>query len=261
MKLLTLKQYEAKLKARKSANFPKLENNVDVNGNKVTITPTIPVTFSLRSQCPIPYDQGQLGSCTANAIAGNIDMIETNKTFSPSRLFIYQNEVLVEDGKLVDDGADDMDGLVYISKNGVCSEITWPYNISKFTTIPPQTAYAEAKNHICTGIISISKDANFINNIKTQISQGHPVLVGIICFPGIQGPTTAKTGIVPMPSPGVQPIGGHEILAVAYDATTITCLNSWGPNWGDKGFCHFPLAYVQAYFNEANLITGFNNTA
>ena len=259
MKLLSLKQYESKLQNRLSANFPKLDT-VNDNHNSTVPTITYPATFSLASQCPVPYDQGQLGSCTANAIAGNIDMIETDKTFKPSRLFIYQNECLVERKKLVDDGADDMDGLVYISKNGVCSETAWPYDITKFKTKPPKSAYTEAKNHICTGIISIPKDANFINNIKAQISRGHPVLVAITCFSGIQSAGAAATGIIPMPNKGEQSEGGHEILAVAYDATTLTCLNSWGASWGDKGFCHFTLDYVNLYFNEANLITGFNNS-
>jgi hypothetical protein len=31
----------------------------------------LPPSVDLRSSCPPVYDQGQLGSCTANAIAGN----------------------------------------------------------------------------------------------------------------------------------------------------------------------------------------------
>ena len=59
----------------------------------------IPPSMDLRKQCPPVYDQGQLGSCTANAIAGAIefDQIKAQQTeFTPSRLFIYYNERTIE---------------------------------------------------------------------------------------------------------------------------------------------------------------------
>ncbi len=53
----------------------------------------LPASVDLTSACPPVYDQGQLGSCTANAIGGAIefDQIKQNLSpiFVPSRLFIY----------------------------------------------------------------------------------------------------------------------------------------------------------------------------
>lgn len=256
-RLLTVEQYSAKRRAR-VGKIPTMDALATLVTETVTATVTAE-TSSLRDRCPTPYDQENLGSCTGNAIAAAIDVIEPTKTFKPSRLFIYQNECLVEEGKLVDHGADDMDGLVYISKNGVCSETVWPYIVSNFTVKPPVQAYEDAKKHICTGVFSIPKDANFINNIKEQIAKGIPVLVGLTCFASFDGPTAAQTGIIPMPAAGEPITGGHEMLAIGYDQNTLTCLNSWGPTWGDKGYAHFPLAYVNLYFDEANYITGFIN--
>ena len=54
----------------------------------------IPESVDLRSSCPPVYNQGQLGSCTANAAAG-VFSIKNNNTFTPSRLFIYYNLRLV----------------------------------------------------------------------------------------------------------------------------------------------------------------------
>ena len=52
----------------------------------------LPSSIDLRSVCPSVYDQGQLGSCTANAIAAALefDQMKQNLTlvFVPSRLFI-----------------------------------------------------------------------------------------------------------------------------------------------------------------------------
>ena len=56
----------------------------------------LPASVDLRAQCPPVYDQGQLGSCTANAIAGAIEFDQRKEKltepFTPSRLFIYYNE-------------------------------------------------------------------------------------------------------------------------------------------------------------------------
>src|SRR5579872_1370158 len=60
----------------------------------------LPPAADLRGQCPPVYDQGQLGSCTANAIAAAIEFDEMKQGLTPivmpSRLFIYYNERAME---------------------------------------------------------------------------------------------------------------------------------------------------------------------
>ena len=99
---------------------------------------------------PPVYDQGQLGSCTANAIgaAFEFDQVkEGYKDFMPSRLFIYYNERAMEGTIDTDSGAMIRDGMKSVAKVGVCAEDTWAYDISKFTEKPPTKAYTEAKKH------------------------------------------------------------------------------------------------------------------
>merc|ERR1719359_1875945 len=61
-------------------------------------TPDLAVQCDLRAQMPPVYDQGKLGSCTANALAACYEFAETKEgvaaedQFRPSRLFIYYNE-------------------------------------------------------------------------------------------------------------------------------------------------------------------------
>ena len=38
------------------------------------------------------------------------------------------------------------------------------------------------------------------------------------------------------------PLGGHAIAIVAYDADGFWIQNSWGPTWGNEGFCHLGYA-------------------
>jgi len=115
------------------------------------IVAKLPAKVDLRPCCPYVIDQGNLGSCTANAIA-NAHLYDQMKEkasphFLPSRLFIYYNERLIEGSTDSDSGASIRDGFHTIHEQGVCPEKQWPYIISKFTTKPPAECYIHALNH------------------------------------------------------------------------------------------------------------------
>jgi C1A family cysteine protease len=116
----------------------------------VQVVTSLPTKVDLSSQCPAVYDQGQLGSCTANAIAGAIEfdlMKEKKQDFMPSRLFIYYNERDIEGTVDSDSGAQIRDGIKSIASQGDCPEKEWSYDISKFAQKPPQKCYDDALKH------------------------------------------------------------------------------------------------------------------
>lgn len=87
----------------------------------------LPVKKDLRKQCPHIYDQGQLGSCTANAIGAAFEFglrKQKLKIFTPSRLFIYYNERVIEHSVSIDNGVMLRDGMKSINKQGVCRNVT-----------------------------------------------------------------------------------------------------------------------------------------
>src|SRR5438105_663512 len=111
----------------------------------------LPQTVSLRKKMPPVYDQGQLGSCTANSIAAILQFNELKQqerdAATPSRLFIYYNERAMEGTTREDSGAEIRDGIKSVAQLGAPAEKLWPYDIEKFARRPPATAYKEAKKH------------------------------------------------------------------------------------------------------------------
>src|ERR1700727_320712 len=133
-----------------------------------------PPSIDLSKQCPPVYDQGQLGSCTANAIAGAIefDQIKANLTeFTPSRLFIYYNERSMEGTINSDAGAQIRDGIKSVATLGAPPETDWPYNIAKFTQKPPAKAYSDAKQHLVVLYQRLIQD---LGTLKGCLASGFP---------------------------------------------------------------------------------------
>src|ERR1041385_1466262 len=68
----------------------------------------LPAKVDLRPLCPPVEDQGDLGSCTANALAGAAEFLELKQGASftdLSRLFIYYCERQAEGTVSIDNGA------------------------------------------------------------------------------------------------------------------------------------------------------------
>ena len=207
----------------------------------------LPGSVDLSPECPAVYDQGGLGSCTANALAGLYQflLMKLGKpSFTPSRLMIYWGERAIEGTKLEDAGANGDDGMTFLQTKGACPESTWPYDESRFTEMPPTPAWSQAYAHKIADPVTI--DNTNINEIKSCLATGYPIAFGFVAFPELESPQVAASGTLPMPTPGEQPIGGHEVLLVGYDDATqsFKVRNSWGPGWGLQGYFLMPYAYA-----------------
>lgn len=208
---------------------------------------TLPKSVDLRDHCPAPYDQGQLGSCTANAIAGALEfdqIVQGEKSATPSRLFIYWNERNMEGSVSEDAGAEIRDGIKSVAQQGACPESLWPYDISKFTAKPPRSCYTDAMNHQALAYQRI--DAGNLTQMKTCLAAGFPFVFGFTVYESFESEQVASTGIMPMPKRGEQILGGHAVLAVGYDDTTSRLLvrNSWSASWGQQGYFVMPYDYL-----------------
>jgi C1A family cysteine protease len=207
----------------------------------------LPAKIDLRPNCPPVYDQGQLGSCTGNAIAGAVQFGRKKQKlkpdFVPSRLFIYYGERVIEGTVDSDSGAMIRDGIKVVVKQGAPPEKDWPYDIAKFAQKPPAKAFADA---LKDQVVSYSRLSQTLSQLKGCLASGFPFVFGFSVYDSFESSEVAKTGVVPMPAANESLLGGHAVLAVGYDDAQHRFIvrNSWGPDWGMHGYFTMPYTYL-----------------
>jgi len=210
---------------------------------------TPPSVIDLRAYCSPVDDQGQLGSCTGNAIAGCIEYMDrryNNKQTQVSRMFIYYYERLIEGTVNYDSGAYIRDGIKATYTYGAPLESLWPYTISKFKTPPTSTAVQDAARRKVTLYESIANGN--VSACQTALASGFPVVIGFDVYSSFESQSVANTGMMPYPNTRTeQLLGGHCVLLVGYNNNTQRFIvrNSWGTSWGDRGYFYMPYQVIQ----------------
>lgn len=206
-----------------------------------------PVTkVDLRESGNIPpiQDQGNLGSCTAQALVSALEYLEL-KNGEPlvdySRLFLYYNERVYINTVEEDSGAIIRDGIKSLNRRGVCPESMWDYDIAKFAEKPPKSCYTEARGHKTVSYQRI----NTFNQMKACLQEGYPFVFGFAVYDSFWDAN--DSGVVTMPNFETENmIGGHAVLCIGFDCARqrFLCQNSWGTSWGDGGYFTMPYEYV-----------------
>jgi C1A family cysteine protease len=209
--------------------------------------PLVPfVDLSSSPHMPPVYDQGQLGSCTANAVAAVIDFerhLQGLPFLTPSRLAIYYGERQIEGTVGIDSGAQIRDGIK-VSVQGVGPESLWPYDIDKFADAPSDQYTTESVKHKDLSYSRVSQADYYIGHCLQILSR--PIAFGMSVFIELELPGVAESGVLPMPSSDENPIGGHAVVIVGRDEKNDQYIirNSWGPGWGQSGYFRMPRPYV-----------------
>lgn len=228
-----------------------------------TTTPgkKLPVEVDLSGMFPAVFDQGKLGSCTANAILAAFQY-EAIKQKEPdmgnlSRLYEYYRarENLMPPSTSEDSGTSLAVSVYCLNKFGVCDEKDWPYDVTKFSQEPPKEATEKAKYHKCVDYRRLTPNHD---QMRACLAEGYSFVLGIAVFDTMMTLDVGKTGIVPMPRLTEETVdgkklaadkllGGHAICCVGYDdkKKLYKFRNSWSEAWGDKGYGYLPYAFVE----------------
>jgi hypothetical protein len=221
------------------------------NPNDKTFQPSqfspanLPPKVDLRPYMTPVENQGASSSCTANAMAGAYEYLMNRVKGSSddvSRLFIYYNARELDGDPDKDEGTYLRSCIKVLQKHGTCSETTWPFDLHRIFEVPHNDAYDEATNFLIEDAYRVDVD---LDSMRSCLAEGYPFTFGLELFGSFQ--KAGANGLIPMPDPDKeQHDGGHAMLCVGYsDSDKVFIVrNSWGEDWGDRGYCYIPYDYM-----------------
>lgn len=207
-------------------------------------------TVDLRLYDTPVESQGMLNSCVAAAAVGAYELM-VKKNFPEqlvdlSKLYAYWHGRLLEDSEYEDGGIERIRNVLKgMNKFGVCREEIWPYVSEQRNIQPDLECYVDSWPRKISSYTAIYS----IGGILEVIDQGFPVLTGITVFDNfmqLSGPDS----IVSVPAEGltVSPMA-HAMVLVGYSQPSqwFIAKNSYGPEWGDQGYCYVPFDYLTQF--------------
>ncbi len=212
---------------------------------KPSVLRSLPSFVDLRHDCPGVYDQKSLHSCTANAVAAALEFAQMRQGLPrtrPSRLFLYYNARKMEGTAHLDSGAQIRNAIKVAAAQGACSEKTWPYRVPAYGIAPPGSAYHDALHDRALVYARLRRS---IDHLQACLAQGHPFVFGMNMYESFESGRVYDTGTAHVPRSHEKHIGGHAVLAVGYSQAhrRFIVRNSWGPDWGRRGYFTLPYDY------------------
>lgn len=233
------RNYNYKFQPKDERDYIYKKNNIEIP-IKYNITD---INNSSIIKSPI-LDQGQLGSCVANA-ASSLFYILSNGKINLSRLQLYFCSRGIDKSKFDEDtGTYVRTALKSASLYGLTNESFWKYNTNNFDKLPPNKSFRpiySLKNYTYTSV------PQNLESLKNCLATGNPIIFGALLYSSFENPNVNSTGIIPMPDINKETfLGGHCMLLIGFDDVKkqFKIQNSWGSNWGDNGYGYFDYEYI-----------------
>ena len=208
----------------------------------------VPLQVDLRDWGGPIKDQGEEGSCTGHAFSSAREWIarkyeKSSPILSPQCL--YAGELMADGSFPHDEGAMPRTGCQVLTAKGCCETALYPYVAGTLTA--PTAAQSQNALKYKTGayhrIVTLSDFLGCLADATPWL-----VTVGFTVYESFMSQQVEDTGIMPVPQPGEEQQGGHEVLCLGYDMTKQLALmqNSWGDGWGQRGYFWMPFRVIQS---------------
>lgn len=231
---------------------PTDQRDYKIKTKEVNSTP-LKTTVDLSTYCTSVKNQGSVGSCTAFAVIGLMEYIY-KRALNNGKEDVYSERFTYYDTRVnqlkwlasVDSGAYLRNTVASVVKQGAAPESLFPYN-NQFSQIPPQNVFQAARKNQVLSYANLpdgrtrEERQKTLKDLKQLLQNGKPVVGGFVCYESLWD---AQNGVIPLP--GGKVAGGHAILIVGYDdsKSLLKFKNSWGAEWGDRGYGYLPYEYL-----------------
>lgn len=219
----------------------------------------LPSSIDTRPDNPPIQNQQDIGSCAANSGAGEMSYMvykATGKFVDFSRMALY-NLARMNDGNFQEDAGTYLRTIIKIlAKYGIPPESAFQYTKDNLFIEPSQEVLALAEKYQALSYYRILNGNVLL--VKQALASGYDVIFGATLYESFESEATAKTGIIAMPDEKQETIvGGHATRIVGYDDSKQWFIdaNSWGTEWGDKGYCYMPYDFFRKYASDVWAIT------
>jgi len=217
-------------------------------------------TVDLRDGFTSIKNQGAIGSCTAFSVTSIFEYIlksNKQKETDLSEAFLFYNA-----RKKAGNENDYLKGSVIsyaiesLVEDGICTEEKWRYKtdgsdeeLRTFYSTEPST---EAKDDAL--LRKVKKAVNVklsLNDIKSALEDGYPVEVSVNLYDSFNGQNSL--GIISLPTAEeienakkLEKNSAHAMVLCGFsdEEKLFIVRNSWGKEWGDKGYCYMPYSYI-----------------
>jgi hypothetical protein len=239
-------------------DFSNVDVSVPPRGEPVPTQPLPPAFASvpvqdavdLRKYCTPVGDQGQTSRCAAFAWTHAAELVSNMKDGNTPRL--SPSFSMLEFQRMQGDAQDYAyahsggDGTIngpdagrVLAEEGTCRQELWPDD-SETPVTSERVLIADAERHR----LDATPLPIALEDVRKVLSAGCPVQVGMNTGPGFSN--VGRDGLFNAAEPHSGQHGRHAMLIVGYTGNFYILKNSWGEDWGDKGYGYVPQSVLAA---------------
>jgi len=233
--------------------------------SNILTTGSLPTKTDLREKWWAINDQKRTGSCVGWAAADSVlrwhlvkrNMLNPKDLVSIRFVWMAAKETDIFDQRpstFIESSGTSLKAALDIMRHyGCVLDIDLPFKSGKLYPDEENVFYAIASEFRIRNYFNLN-NGDKIQNWKEWIGNGHgPILTRLNVDENFM--RLDNTGSLNQYS--ARRYGGHAIAIVGYDEDHFIIRNSWGENWGKKGFAFASIDYAAAAFTESYGITMF----
>jgi len=184
-------------------------------------------------------DQGQTQSCVGQSVTKALEIREASKKgiknvtpLSVLEVYYLAREIMFPKQTGWDSGTFISHACDAARRFGVCPEVDWPFDPSKINVPPSWAAMRHAYQHRAAAFYKIESTGDArVQMVREALANFYPVVIGTDV--GDNWDEYEKGAILQVCP---NPTGKHATTLIGDMDGNFIGENSWGENWGDKGF-------------------------